>query len=320
MHAISIVIPVYNRATLVKRTLESVLAQSFRPLQVVLVDNDSTDGSYAVLQQFASMHSAPDFEVKVVTESHHTAGAARNRGAHHATGRWLMFFDSDDEMHPHLAQSYAQAIDEAGGEVDVVSVKTTKVFGDDTKRELPFYQKDIIGVQLLHSQLATQRYIVRKDFFEQCHGWNVDLPVWNDWELGMRLLLAGARVAFIPQNLVTINHTSDSITGDNFAHKAGQWEHSMDVVEQQILNSGHPQSLRLRRLLDFKRITLAAQYQAEGQRELSVQLCRKAFASLHSTYGNSLKWRLVVAPIVKILFARIAHGKRGSALVARYLL
>ena len=52
----TIIIPVYNREALVQRTLDSVLAQTHRPLQLVLVDNCSTDGTLQVLQQFADRH------------------------------------------------------------------------------------------------------------------------------------------------------------------------------------------------------------------------------------------------------------------------
>ena len=64
----SIIIPVYNRAEKVKATLASVLAQTYRPLQVVLVDNRSTDGSLQVLREFQQAHSSEDFQVVVAQE------------------------------------------------------------------------------------------------------------------------------------------------------------------------------------------------------------------------------------------------------------
>jgi len=321
MQTISIVIPVYNRAHVVERTLQSVLAQQYRPLQVVLVDNDSSDDSLAVLNRWADTHNAPDFEVKVVSESHHTAGAARNRGAMVATGEWLVFFDSDDEMHPELISDYANELEKAGGEVDIVSTGATLRYADGTTCALPFHTSDIVAVQLLNSQLATQRYMVRASYFHQCGEWNANLPVWNDWELGIRMLLAGPRMAYMTNDRVTVNHSGEaSITGNSFSAKAGQWENVMNVVEEELVTSNHPEKLRLGRLLEFKRIILAAQYEREGNHELSVSLCNGALNRLRDSYGNSVKWKLVVAPVVKMLFARIVAGKRGAAIVARKLL
>ena len=71
---VSIIIPVYNRAHIVGATLDSVVAQTHRPLQVVLVDNYSTDDTLQVLETFKKEH--PSLDVVVTREEHRTAGAA----------------------------------------------------------------------------------------------------------------------------------------------------------------------------------------------------------------------------------------------------
>ena len=113
MIEVSIVIPVYNRAAVVPVTLQSILAQTYRPLQVVLVDNYSTDNTLNVLQQFKEDHEREDLKVVVTREEHRTAGAARNHGFEHATGEWVMFFDSDDIMEQDLVSSYVSLIEKA---------------------------------------------------------------------------------------------------------------------------------------------------------------------------------------------------------------
>ncbi|MCQ2289398.1 MAG: glycosyltransferase family 2 protein [Muribaculaceae bacterium] len=321
MHSISIIIPVYNRAHIVERTLDSVLKQSYRPLQVVLVDNDSSDDTLDVLERWNREHAGPDLDVMVVVESQHTAGAARNRGAQCASGDWLVFFDSDDEMHPDLIRDYAEAIEQDGGEVDVVSTGATLRYADGATRQLPFHTDDIMAVQMLHSQLATQRYMVRAEFFHAVGEWNASLPVWNDWELGVRMLLNRPRMAYMANDRVVVNHSGEaSITGNGFAAKAGQWENVMDVVEDELAQSTYSDKQRMLRLLNFKRMVLAAHYEREGKRELSVELCRTAYHNLHKLCGNTLKWKLWTSPMIKKLFARIVHGKRGSAVIARKFL
>ncbi len=273
MLSVSVIIPVYNRAHIVERTLDTVLAQEYRPLQVVLVDNASTDGSLDVLEQWASLHRAPDFDVIVTTEGHHTAGAARNRGASVATGEWLVFFDSDDEMHRRLVSDYVKVAEKVRGEVDIVSTGATLRYSDGSTRRLPFHTRDLMAVQLLNSQFATQRYMVRASYFHACDEWNINLPVWNDWELGLRLLLPDPRIAFLPRNHVTVNHSGEaSITGTGFAAKAGLWEHVINIAEVELMTSARHDVRRLRRLLEFKRITLAAQYRREGRPDLSILL------------------------------------------------
>lgn len=319
---VSIVIPVYNRAEVVPRTLTSVLAQTHRPLQVVLVDNDSSDDSLRVLNDFRQAHNSPDFEVVVTQESHHTAGSARNRGFEHARGEWVMFFDSDDEMAPDLVARYVAAVEQAGDEADLVSAPAKKVFSDGQSRSLPYLKSDILAVQILHAQLATQRWAVRRAFFATTDGWNINLPGWNDWELGIRMLLAGARVTFLNGGTSIIVHDSgkQSITGTDFQSRHGQWEYVIDVCKNEVRCSDLENKRRYLRLLDYRRIVLAAEYQHEGHPEFAKPLCRSAYADLRESYGNNRQWRWFVGPIIKRLFARIVAGKRGSAHIARRLL
>ena len=317
----TIIIPVYNREALVQRTLDSVLAQTHRPLQLVLVDNCSTDGTLQVLHQFADRHDEPDFRVTVVQEQRHTAGAARNRGFNLARAEWVMFFDSDDEMAPGLVEAYASQVRQCDGQLDLVSARSVLVFPDGTRREAPFFTSDILAVQLLHSQLATQRYAVRRDFFAATGGWNADLPGWNDWELGLRLLLAHPRMAFCQDApMVLINHNGkDSITGSEFHTRAGQWERAINLGEQHLWLAVMSRRERLRycRLVEYRRLVLAAQYEREGRDDLARPLATQAFEALRHSYNGSLWWRCWVAPVTHMLYRRVVAGKRGAARIAQ---
>ena len=323
---VSIIIPVYNRANVVGATLDSVLAQTHRPLEVVLVDNQSTDSSLQVLERFKLDHEAEDFKVIVTQEGHHTAGAARNRGAECATSEWLLFFDSDDLMGEELVASYVKIIEKAQQKnqaLDLISARSTLVFPDGTQRQAPYHRNDLFANHLLHGQLATQRYAVRREFFDSTDGWNINLPGWNDWELGLRLLLARPHVAYMSRrSMVTINHNgADSITGTEFHSRKGQWEHVIDIMKTEVrcsqLKKTH--KIRFERLLEYRRMVLAAQYEREGHPESAKPLCQEAYKALRESYGNSRKWRWWVAPVTRRLFARIAAGKRGSARIARLL-
>ena len=323
---VSIIIPVYNRASVVISTLQSVLAQTHRPLQLVLVDNDSTDNTLRVLQDFKRYHEREDFKIEVCQEKHRTAGAARNRGFELATAPWVMFFDSDDIMEQGLVARYVGTVEKAqagGRELDLISTRSTLVFPDGRQRRAPFHKRDLFANHILHGQLATQRYAVRREFFAATDGWNINLPGWNDWELGMRLLLANPCVGFTTgRPRVIINHNgSDSITGTEFHSRHGQWEHVIDIIINEVrcsrLKARHKQ--RFERLLEYRRLVLAAHYEREGHPELAKPLCQEAYRTLQESYRNSRRWRWVIAPVTRRLFARIVAGKRGSARIARLL-
>ena len=323
---ISIIIPVYNRAVVVKDTLDSVAAQSYRPLQVVLVDNDSTDDTLQVLETFKKEHPGEGFNVVITSESHHTAGAARNRGFEAATGEWVLFYDSDDLMEEDLVESYVKMIEKAraqGRPLDIISAKSTLIFPDGSHRGAPFHKRDLFANHILHAQLATQRYAVRREFFASTDGWNINLPGWNDWELGLRLLLANPHVGYMGgKSRIIINHNgADSITGTEFHSRRGQWEHVIDIMKNELRCSQLKPEYRLRyeRLLEYRRMVLAAQYEREGCSDLAKPLCQEAYRKLQESYNNSRRWRWLVAPVTRRLFARIAAGKRGSGRIARLL-
>ena len=90
---ISVILPVYNRASSVARTIESVLAQTYRPLELLVIDDGSTDGTREVLSRFAS-------EITLLEQDHAGAYAARNLALRHARGELVAFIDSDDAWLP----------------------------------------------------------------------------------------------------------------------------------------------------------------------------------------------------------------------------
>ena len=86
---VSVILPVYNRAGWVARAVESVLAQTHRPVELLVVDDGSTDDTRRVIEGFGS-------RLRLLEQSHAGAEAARNLGLAHARGEFVAFIDSDD--------------------------------------------------------------------------------------------------------------------------------------------------------------------------------------------------------------------------------
>lgn len=97
----SIIIPVYNVETYLRECLDSVLAQTFTDWGAVCVDDGSTDGSAAILDDYASH----DSRFHVVTQPNGGLSAARNTGLDHAQGDYILFLDSDDWLEPSALES-----------------------------------------------------------------------------------------------------------------------------------------------------------------------------------------------------------------------
>ena len=113
MPKVSVVIPVYNVEAYLRQCLDSVVNQTLRDLEIICVDDGSTDGSSAILAEYA----AKDPRVKVLAHAHTNAGEARNAGMAAATGEYLGFVDSDDFVEPECFERMASCADRHAAEV-----------------------------------------------------------------------------------------------------------------------------------------------------------------------------------------------------------
>lgn len=103
----SIIIPTYNRAALISATVNSVLNQTFKSFEVIIVDDGSTDDTRNVLQPLLEAHS----NISYFKKNNEERGAARNFGIKHAKGDYVTFLDSDDILYPMHLQEAINLID-----------------------------------------------------------------------------------------------------------------------------------------------------------------------------------------------------------------
>ena len=108
MPKVSVIIPVYNKETYIKASLCSVLEQPFRDLEVIAVNDGSTDGSLEILRQIA----AEDSRVQVIDIPNGGVSHARNVGMDHAGGRWIQFLDGDDVLEPGYLETALRELEE----------------------------------------------------------------------------------------------------------------------------------------------------------------------------------------------------------------
>ena len=185
---LSIVIPVYNRAEVVTPTLESIAAQTYRPLHLILVDNNSTDSTRAVLDAWATAHSDDEFHVRVIGENTPGPGAARNAGLGVVNTPGTMVFDSDDLMAPdHCTRAMAAAT--ATPEAQIVGWDLWLPGPGGIKRFRPFTTRDMVRANIFESLFSTLHYMARTELFRLAGGWDEVARVGEDVELGHRLLM-----------------------------------------------------------------------------------------------------------------------------------
>lgn len=301
--SLTIVVPVFNRAAVVQRTLDSIYAQTLRPLEVVLVDNASTDGSLAVLESWRDRVDSPDFRVRVVGESVAGAWAARNAGLGIVRTEWTMFFDSDDTMRPGHCH---RALDVVRGNasVDIVGWDVVQHNADGAEGVHRFYVRNAAFHNLFHGSMSTQRYMARTVLFRRAGCWAPDVTGWDDVELGMRLLRLHPRMIHAGREVtVDVWFSAESITGTDYSSGVARFETSLDRMETYATSS-------LARAVRLKRMILAGDVAAEGAHDTARRLyCR--------TIGDepSRLYRI----LLRTAYAYVSRGGRGVArLLARF--
>ena len=108
MPMLSVIVPCYNGEAFLSRAVDSALAQSFRDLEIILVDDGSTDGSSAICDSYA----AQDSRVQVIHQSNAGLSAARNAGMAAARGDYIAFLDADDYLRPDAYEKLCAALTE----------------------------------------------------------------------------------------------------------------------------------------------------------------------------------------------------------------
>jgi len=103
---ISIVVPCYNAAYFIKETLDSILSQSIEALEVIIIDDGSTDGSAEVIR------SIKDTRLQYTYQHNKGVSAARNNGLKKAQGEYIIFFDADDKMSPDFLNKRKKVLDD----------------------------------------------------------------------------------------------------------------------------------------------------------------------------------------------------------------
>lgn len=97
---VSVIVPVYNSAKVIERMLDSLVAQTEKNIEIIVIDDGSTDESGPILEKYASRYEM----ISVFHQPNSGVSAARNRGIQKASGKFLMFADADDYVHPDMVR------------------------------------------------------------------------------------------------------------------------------------------------------------------------------------------------------------------------
>jgi glycosyltransferase involved in cell wall biosynthesis len=197
---VSVVIPTFNRSRLVIRSMESVLGQTYRPIELIVIDDGSIDDTSERLDKWKREHERPnDFEVCTLRQQNRGAPAARNHGLGYSIGEYVQFLDSDCTMLSEKLRRQVAVLRNSRSDYCSCIVH----FVDEAGRV-----KYVDG-----AAPATDLLLEAVSFRLNCNAplwrrtaiadivWDEDLPCQQDWFFKLRVILNGAIGEFLPEVL-----------------------------------------------------------------------------------------------------------------------
>lgn len=273
--SISCIIPSHNSQDYISKTVDSLINQTIKPLEIILVNDASTDNTLDVLRQMEVKH--PNIIKVIDLETNNGPSYARNFGVENSKGEYILFLDSDDIAEPFLIEKYLFKLNELNKKEDdyilcfsgYIQVNEKDEEISDVVRGIQVEPEEILGYQLTRNYIiSTSGVLTKKDYFLKTGGFNEEIRYSEDWDLWLRLARHGG-FAYVDEPLVKIRRH-----GSNLSSKIGKMLRAERVVLKQysidfIKNAIFKRKLSFERnVVDFVSVLFRLDYWEEGFTEL----------------------------------------------------
>jgi glycosyltransferase involved in cell wall biosynthesis len=213
---VSAIIPTYNRAAFIERAISSIFNQTYKDIEIIVVDDGSTDNTIEILNKYRD-------RIKIIRQKNMGTSEAKNTGINNATGEIVMFLDSDDEWLPTKAEKQVEIMTHC--RCDVACCLTNTILDNGGKNITSFAASKLFprferGIWMNPSEVLTSRFFtftqavaVWKTTLDKIGGFNPRLSILEDFEFAFRLSLAG-NWAYINEPLVVWHDDSPGSLSD----------------------------------------------------------------------------------------------------------
>jgi glycosyltransferase involved in cell wall biosynthesis len=207
---VSVIIPVYNREDFVGSTLDNLLANKYRPLELVLVNDGSKDESLSVLKEFKEKHEDENLIIKVLDQPNQGAPVARNLGYTHAQGTFIQFLDSDDLIDPEKFILQIDSMIKEGADFGLCDFEM--IYVDSGKHVYHSNAGRLKKVLKTHGSFGCGSPLLTRKLADKID-WNINLKRNQDVDYFLKAALMSSKIAYLNKPLYTyIRHSSDRIS------------------------------------------------------------------------------------------------------------
>jgi len=249
---VSVIIPVYNSEKFLKSSIDSVLRQSYENLEIIAIDDGSTDSSFEILEQFGN-------EIMVLRQENKGLADALNHGIKKMSGTWFKWFSPDDVLYPEAIQTLVDNLKKLPANTivysnwEIIDEKNTKLrdFSETNYNDLDNFE---FNIRLLDDQhINVNTALIPVSLFQQgCTFQSLDDPIVIDYDFFLRAgILLGTRFHLVSQTLLQYRIHTTQLSHKNVSQTLESREKVRNDILSQLESSEKQRYLQ--ELNDFKK-------------------------------------------------------------------
>ena len=193
---VSVIIPTYNRSALLSEAIQSVLSQTYRPIECIIVDDGSTDHTKNIVNEQITQN-INSFTIKYIYQQNSGSQVARNNGTSAASGEFIQYLDSDDILYLGKIEQQVSYLlqhkdcDGVFGDWQVGSVEKNETI-------IAYKDEDLIAQMLTKRCIANFSFLMRRNIVEKIGNWDVNIKRNQEIDFHLRGILAGGNFDYQP--------------------------------------------------------------------------------------------------------------------------
>lgn len=207
---VSVIIPTYNAEVFIDRTLDSVLKQTFKDFEIIIVDDCSTDGTRNIVQSYVKKYK--NIRLIPLSENSGAPPKPKNIGIKEAKGEYVALLDHDDIWHDNKLKKSIEVLQETSA--DMVFSNSDTLIGEELNDAAPSW--NIQNEDILNNCGWTVRscsgVVLSKEALDEIGSFDESFKLGDDWDMWIRFVLAGKKIVYIPDVLYTyVVHEQNTI-------------------------------------------------------------------------------------------------------------
>lgn len=191
---VSIIIPCYNSEEYIQECIESVLKQDYKNIEIIVIDDGSTDNSVEKLKPYLNI-------IILITQENQGACVARNKGLEVATGEFIKFLDSDDYLAPGIIKSQINKMKDLDSNEIIFGDLTQKYGNNYIEKKYTCINKTFAIEHLINNGVITSLPLHRKKLLDHIGGFDIRFKNCQEWNLHIRLVASGVNFIYSSENV-----------------------------------------------------------------------------------------------------------------------